>query len=129
MRRKSMSKTRKFILVCALGASALYGKNPRLILRVSSIAKGTATLGTTAIASGTCATVVTVAATGVLTTDTINWSFNGDPTGVTGYTAATTGALAIMPYPTANAVNFKVCNRTSSSITPGAVTLNWRVAR
>jgi hypothetical protein len=26
-------------------------------------------------------------------------------------------------------VNFDVCNWTSSSITPGAVTLNWRVVR
>jgi hypothetical protein len=39
------------------------------------------------------------------------------------------GMLAIIKYPTANNVNFKVCNNTSASITPGAVTLNWRVSR
>lgn len=39
------------------------------------------------------------------------------------------GGLTIFVYPTANAVNFKVCNSTSASITPGAVTLNWRVVR
>lgn len=96
---------------------------------VALIASGTAAMGTGAIASAACATAVTVAATGVATTDVISASFNGDPTAVTGYVPLTTGMLAIIPYPTANNVNFKVCNSTSASITPGAITLNWRVAR
>jgi hypothetical protein len=37
--------------------------------------------------------------------------------------------LTIIAYPTANNVNFKVCNNTSGSVTPGAITLNWRVTR
>jgi hypothetical protein len=37
--------------------------------------------------------------------------------------------LSIIKYPTSNNVNFKVCNSTGSSITPGAITLNWRVVR
>jgi hypothetical protein len=41
----------------------------------------------------------------------------------------TTGMLTIIPYPSANNVNFKVCNNTNSSITPGGITLNWRVVR
>ena len=41
------------------------------------IASGTSALGTTAIASATCATVVTTAATGVLSTDAISWGPNG----------------------------------------------------
>lgn len=99
-------------------------------LVANRVASGTAALATDAIASGTCATAVTVAATGVLTTDTIVWTHNADPTAVTGYTAATTGRLFIVAYPTAGNVNFKVCNPTSGSITPGsALTLNWRVAR
>lgn len=93
------------------------------------IASGTAAMGTGAITSATCATVVTVSATGVATTDTITASFNGDPTAVTGYIPSTSGMLTIIPYPTANNVNFKVCNNTSGSVTPGAITLNWRVAR
>jgi hypothetical protein len=93
------------------------------------IASGTSALNTGAITSGTCDTAVTTAATGTATTDTITYGFNGDPTGVTGYTPVTTGRLDIMAYPTANNVNFKVCNRTSSSITPGAITLNWQVIR
>jgi hypothetical protein len=95
----------------------------------ATIAAGTSALGTSAIASGVCATVVTTAATNTATTDVVMASFNGDPTAVTGYTPATTGMLTIISYPSANNVNFKVCNSTSASITPGAITLNWRVLR
>ena len=97
------------------------------ITSTTAKASGTAALGTSAISSGTCATVVTVAASGVVTTDVINSSFNSDPTGVTGYAPTTNGMLTIIPYPTSGNVNFKVCNNTSASITPGAITLNWRV--
>jgi hypothetical protein len=94
------------------------------------IASGTAAMGTTSISSGASASAVTVSATGVATTDVIAWGFNGTPNGVTGYNAAsTTGGLVITAYPTANNVNFLVSNPTSSSITPGALTLNWRVVR
>jgi hypothetical protein len=94
------------------------------------IASGTAAMNTGAVASGACETVVMVSATGVATTDTITVGFNGDPTAVTGYGASATGAvLSIYPYPTSGNVNFKVCNSTSASITPGALTLNWRVVR
>jgi hypothetical protein len=94
-----------------------------------TVANGTSALGTGAISSATCATVVTTAATGTATTDVIWWGFNGDPTAVTGYVPLTAGMLTIIAYPSANNVNFKVCNNTSSSITPGAITLNWRIIR
>ena len=95
-----------------------------------TVASGTATLGTGAIAANTCAAAVTVSATGVLTTDVISWTPNADISGVTGFAVASTDGLIIYPYPTANNVNFKVCNGTGSSITPGsAVTLNWAVRR
>lgn len=93
------------------------------------IASGTSALGTGAIASADCATVVTTSATGTATTDVVTASFNGDPTGVTGYVPSTAGMLSIIAYPSSNNVNFKVCNNTAGSITPGAITLNWRVAR
>jgi hypothetical protein len=95
-----------------------------------TIGSGTFTLGTSAISSGACATVVTVSATGVATTDVLSVGFNSDPTAVTGYGASATGAvLTIYPYPTANNVSVKVCNSSSGSITPGAMTLNWKVTR
>ncbi len=91
----------------------------------NTIASGTATLGTSSISSATCASVVTVTATGAATTDVVTAGFNGDPTAVTGYIPSTSGMLAIFVYPTSGHANFKVCNNTSSSITPGAITLNW----
>lgn len=95
----------------------------------TTIASGATTLGTSAISSAACATVVSPTATGTLTTDIVTASFNGDPTAITGYIPSTSGMLTIFVYPTADHVNFKVCNNTASSITPGAVTVNWRVAR
>jgi hypothetical protein len=95
----------------------------------STIASGTAALGTSAIASAACATVVTATAINTATTDVLTASFNGDPTAVTGYIPATAGMLTIISYPTANTANFKVCNNSNASITPGAITLNWRVVR
>ena len=94
-----------------------------------TIASGAKALATGAISSATCTSAQTDTATGTATTDTIIATFNGDPTAVTGYVPLTTGMLTIIAYPTANTVNFKVCNNTSSSITPGAITLNWRVVR
>ena len=95
----------------------------------TTIASGAKTLATGAISSGACTAAQTDTATGTLTTDAIMASFNGDPTAVTGYVPLVTGMLTIIAYPTADTVNFKVCNNTASSITPGAVTINWRVAR
>lgn len=94
-----------------------------------TVASGATTLNTTAVGSAACGTAQTATATGTATTDAIIVTFNGDPTAITGYVPLTTGMLTIVPYPTSNTVNFKVCNNTSGSITPGAVTLNWRVVR
>ncbi len=94
------------------------------------IATGTSTMGTGAISSGACASVVTTTATGTAATDPITATFNADPTSTTGYIPSASGMLTIIGYPTTNNVNFKVCNNTGTSITPGgAVTLNWNVVR
>jgi hypothetical protein len=106
-----------------------FGSNGSTLTASYTVASGTAAMGTGAISSGACATVVTVSATGVAPTDVITAGFNGDPTGVTGYTPSTSGMLTIISYPTANNVNFKVCNNTAGSITPGPITLNWRDGR
>lgn len=94
-----------------------------------TIASGTATLGTTAIPASTCAAAVAVTANGVLTTDAIIVSYRSDPTIATGFSPATTGSLVIYPFPTSNFVSFKVCNKTASSVTPSAATLNFKVVR
>lgn len=113
------------ILCIAIGTPAADSTN-KIIVNISN---GTSALGTSAISANACATVVTTAATGVVSTDTITWNPNADISGVTGYGAAATDGLNIYPYPTANNVNWRVCNRTNLSITPGAVTLNWKVTR
>lgn len=94
-----------------------------------TIASGTSAMGTSAISSGACATVVTTTATGVATTDTIQYTPNTNPTGITGYAVSATGSLYIWAVPTSGNVSFYVCNNTAGSLTPGALTLNWRVVR
>lgn len=97
---------------------------------LGTIASNTSALGTSSISANSCATVVTTTATGTATTDVIIWTPNADIEGVNGYGVGASGdGLVIYAYPTSNNVNFKVCNATGSAITPGAVTLNWRVMR
>jgi hypothetical protein len=94
---------------------------------VSLIANGTAALGTTSIATLSSAAVVTVAASGVLTTDSIIWAFNAAPS--TGYSGIATSGLFVLAYVSAGNVNFLVINPTAGGIVPPAATLNWRVVR
>jgi hypothetical protein len=94
-----------------------------------TIASGTSALGTSAISSGACATVVTTSATGTLSTDAIIFTPNASIKALTGYTPATTGGLTIAAYPTADNINLDVCNWSTGSITPSALTVNWRVVR
>lgn len=94
-----------------------------------TIASGSIALATAAIGSGVCATEQTVTATGVLTTDVVMASFNQDVSAVTGFTASVNGTLRVDVYPKANQVGLRVCNATAASISPGAVTLNFRVVR
>ena len=98
------------------------------VVSTRTIVSGTSALGTSEIASGACASAVTTTATGTATTDVIDWGFNGDPTSVTGYDPSG-NLLYIVAYPSSNNVNFKVCNKSGSAITPGAITLNWAVRR
>jgi hypothetical protein len=94
-----------------------------------TIASGTLALATAAIGSAACGTVQTATATGALATDAMLVTFSANVTGVTGYTPATTGSLRVDTYLTANVFNLVVCNATLNPITPGAVSVNWRVVR
>lgn len=93
------------------------------------IASGSAVVNPGALTSGSCSSAIDGGtATGVLTTDIVNYAFNADPSAATGYSGI--GSLVtIYKYPTADHVNFKVCNWTGSSITPASVTINWSVVR
>ena len=84
----------------------------------------TATLGTGAITAGACAPTVTVAATGTTTSSVVTWSYASSPVGVSGYAA---GGLTVSAWPTAGNANFALCNPTGGTVTPGRMTLNFRV--
>jgi hypothetical protein len=98
----------------------------------SGAVRGTTALATSSIASGACQTVTagsvnSSAATGATTSSKIIWTPAISLQTVTGYHVSTSGALSIDAFPTSGYVNFNVCNWTASSITPGALTLNWQV--
>lgn len=95
----------------------------------NTIASGSTALGTTLIASGAKSAILSVAASGVLATDNVMADFNTDPSGITGYEPSVNGMLTIIKWCSAGFVNFYQYNNTGASITPGAVTINFRVVR
>jgi hypothetical protein len=50
-------------------------------------------------------------------------------TSTTGFAPVTTGGVTIFMWVSAGNINFRECNPTSTSITPGSVTVNWGVER
>lgn len=88
----------------------------------ASIANVQVILPTSAIAANSCTTAATVAMSGVTTTTAFDTAFATNPNAVTGWGA--TGGLTFNAWPTANTLNWSVCNQTGASITPGAITLN-----
>jgi hypothetical protein len=86
------------------------------------VASGTSTLGNSAIGSGSCATAVSTSASGVLTSDRIEWAYASAP-------ATADGLLTLSPYVTSGTVNWKLCNPTASSQTPSGLIVNWEVLR
>lgn len=103
------------------------------IIASGSYAISTGVSGVT-VSANTCLAQNLVSAPGVLTTDVVEVSFNGDPTGINGFGPGATDGLAIYAYPrdlVGNGyIGFRLCNMNSSAIeTPGALTVNWRVSR
>lgn len=94
-----------------------------------TIASGDIALATAEIASGACTSAQTDTATGTATTDVIIYTPAADPTGIDAYEVSATGSVYIWAYPTSNTANFKVCNNTAGALTPGALTINWKVVR
>lgn len=95
-----------------------------------TIASGQTVIPVTALAGNTCdSSATTATATGGATTDSVAVTYASDPTGVTGYGGGTAGGITISAWITSNTFNFKRCNQTSSSVTPGALSVNWRITR
>lgn len=89
---------------------------------VASIANVQVILPTSAIAANSCTTPASVTMTGVATTSAFSTAFASNPNSVNGW--GTNGGLTFNAWPTANTLNWSVCNQTTASITPGAITLN-----
>ena len=96
---------------------------------IQKVFSGSQALGTTLIAANDCATPITVTATGIVTTDTVNVTANTDISVVTGYGYTSTDGLIVYWRPVTNGVIINQCNRTGAGITPGAVTVNILVVR
>jgi hypothetical protein len=80
-------------------------------------------IGGTPIAANTCSADLGPATmTGLLTTSTILFTPSVDVSAVTGF--GSTGGISIVPWPAANALHYRYCNQTGSSVTPGTVTWN-----
>jgi hypothetical protein len=92
---------------------------------------GAIALPTSAIAAGACTAGGTLASggDGVSSTTAVAWSYNADPTAVTGYgplITGTSGGLSVVVWTTSVTINTKVCNNNTVSITPGALSINVR---
>jgi hypothetical protein len=93
-----------------------------LFQRFKRVAFGQLALPTGLIGIGTASTA-TANAPGVLPTDSVEWALSGGP--ASGY-----ASLTIVPYVTANAVNFNVANPSVvAGVTPGAQMVNYVVIR
>jgi hypothetical protein len=113
------------------GVLAALGNNLSATSGVPTIiASGQTAMPTGALSANTCsASATTATATGAATTDAFEVNYASDPTGVTGYGAGTNGGITIRAWATSNTINFKLCNETGSSVTPGALSVNWRLLR
>lgn len=90
---------------------------------ISNIANIQVTTGTTAVSANSCTSDLgPVTVTGLATTSAINFSASIDTGSLTGW--GSTGGLQINPWPTSNALHYRICNPTGSSITPSSVTWN-----
>jgi hypothetical protein len=92
-----------------------------------TIGSGTTTTPTATVNTGTCGSATNVTVIGMASTDNLWLDFNADPTGTTGFTPGS--MLTIIKYAGSGQFSYKLCNNTAGNITPGAVTLNYRVTR
>jgi len=93
------------------------------------IASGAEALSDTTVAANTCNAAEEATATGVVGTDIIIANPNAQLNTIDGYGVTSAGALRVDVYPTADKVNFVLCNPTGTEINQGALTINWKVIR
>lgn len=117
------------VLVQVYG-QGLYGSGSPAGSNVSStICSGTVVLGTGALTTGAKGNGSTSACSGLATTDAIINTSNAEIFTLTGFVPSASGILTVNCWPTANTVNCEEANNTAGTITPAAVTVNYRVVR
>jgi hypothetical protein len=129
-----VGSTEQFVVNRSTGAVTAPSVNgttiPSSATLTQTICSGTITFtGGTAIASGANSSPVTATCTGLASTDNIQLDFNGNPLGIVGFVPSASGMLSIIKWPGANTITATEINNTSSPITPGTITLNYRVTR
>ena len=94
----------------------------------ASIANIQTTVASATFNSGTCSSATTATMTGVVAGSsgvpgsTFNFTSLTDSSGITGW--GSSGGLVIDAWPTANTLNYKVCNQSAANITSGSITFN-----
>lgn len=86
------------------------------------VANTTATYAGATVTANTCVAQTPITMSGLKTSATIYFGNSTDPSGINGW--GSIGGMVWAAWPTANTVNWKVCNQTSSSIPAGAITWN-----
>lgn len=93
-----------------------------------AVSNTTLTVGTTAIPAGLpCAGPYTISMPGTTTLMTIKITPSTDISGVTGWGPVGGGGLYFVQWPTADTMNYKICNASTASITPSSST-TWNVS-
>ncbi|HXP88831.1 MAG TPA: hypothetical protein VN841_29185 [Bryobacteraceae bacterium] len=96
-----------------------------LLLGSGQVAMATSSIG----AAPNCATPTTITVTGLdPTKDVVYLMPTTNIFGIAGYVPGS-GGLEISHYITTNTININVCNQLASSVTPGALTLQWTAMR
>lgn len=93
------------------------------------LGSGQIDMNTSPVSAQSCATVVTVSIPGTVETSKIIWNASSSLNAVTGYAPTVNGGLTLAVYPSADNINFDQCNWSSSTITPGGITLNYEVIK
>ena len=95
----------------------------------TKVFSGSQALGTSAIPANSCASTISVTATGVLSTDTFIPTPSASLKATNGYSYTSTDGLIVYWDLAADVIHLDVCNRTAASITPGSATLKLMVLR
>lgn len=80
-------------------------------------------LPSTTVNGNTCSSPVSVAMTGVISTSSFSTSFATNPTAATGWGANGGLVLELWPDAAPDTLDWSICNQTTGSITPSAITL------